>query len=64
VKVVPASAFEYDSIYFSKDLSLENITARFIEKPISIAELRKVVHTLIDNNNKPLQYQSTIDPLQ
>jgi CheY-like chemotaxis protein len=64
VKVVPASAFEYDSIYFSKDLSLENITARFIEKPISIAELRKVVHTLMDNNNKPLQYQSTIDPLQ
>jgi two-component SAPR family response regulator len=62
VKVVLTSAFEYDSIYFSKDLSHENITAGFIEKPISIAELSKVVHTLIDN--KPLQYPSNVDPLQ
>jgi DNA-binding NtrC family response regulator len=63
VKVVLTSAFEYDSIYFSKDLSHENITAEFIEKPISMAELSKVVHTLIDNN-KPLQYHSNVDPLQ
>jgi DNA-binding NtrC family response regulator len=63
VKVVLTSAFEYDNIYSSKDFSHENIAAGFIEKPISMAELSKVVHNLIDN--KPsLQYRSNVDPLQ
>ena len=63
VKVVLTSIFEYDNIYFSKDLSHENIAAGFIEKPISMVELSKAVHILIDNK-PPLQYRSNVNPLQ
>jgi DNA-binding NtrC family response regulator len=63
LKVLLTSAFEYDNIFFPKDIAYENLAAEFIEKPISMTELRKVVHTLIDNK-PPLQYRSNVDPLQ
>jgi DNA-binding NtrC family response regulator len=53
IKILLTSACERSSQHFTKDISHLDISG-FIEKPISMAQLCKVVHTVIDN--KPLQY--------
>jgi response regulator RpfG family c-di-GMP phosphodiesterase len=50
LKILPTSAFEYNSRYFARNFSYLDIGG-FIEKPISIDELRKVVLTVLNNNS-------------
>jgi two-component SAPR family response regulator len=49
VKILLTSAFEYNSKYFAKDLSHLDISG-FIEKPISVNEVRNIVLTLLKKN--------------
>jgi len=52
VKALLMSAFKYNSRYFARNLSHLKI-AGFIEKPVSMSELRKVVVTVLNNNYSP-----------